>query len=115
MTGLFTQPADAVLDDVGAFYTGGVLPWFHSAVRSRTDPHRLAVTLWDPEAATEGGALRVYTLTATDLKNAVREARRRGYRLCCAADVTGEGIGSGCAWDFDVIVQTACYGELVFG
>lgn len=113
-TGIFTQPATSVLEDVDEFYFG-YLPWYHGTELTK-DNARVRVTLTDPEED-EGDdeTTKVYELTATQIKEAFTTAGSKSYHLCCAEEIRDEQLGLGCAQDLDIILQTACYGELVFG
>ncbi|MFF1880252.1 hypothetical protein ACFVVC_02120 [Pseudarthrobacter sp. NPDC058196] len=112
-TGIFTQSADSVLQDVDEFYFGGALPWYHGS-KLTEDGSRVLVTLDDPEADDESQT-KDYELSASQIKEAFRKAKGKGYNLCCTADIESEQLGFGCVQDLDIILQTACYGELVFG
>lgn len=109
-TGIHTQTADELLTDVEEFYFG-YNTWFFGAER---DGDHLVITVSDPDADDES-TTKEYRVNATGLHNAFTEAKKRGYYLCCKEDITQEGLGFGCAQDLEIIVQTACYGELVFG
>lgn len=111
-TGIFTQPAESILTDVEEFYFGGVVPWFHGAKRNE-DGSRVLVTLSDPEGD-DLDETKEYELSASRIKDAFVTANTQGYHLCCAEDIFTEQLGYGCAQDLDIILQTACYGELVF-
>lgn len=112
-TGIFTQSAASILQDVDEFYFGGTLPWYHGS-KLTEDGSRVRVTMDDPESDDESRT-KDYELSAAQIKEAFREAKQKGYNLCCAADIESEQLGFGCAQDLDIILQTACYGELVFG
>lgn len=112
-TGIITQSSASVLHDVDEFYFGGSVPWYHGTELVE-DGSRVRVTMSDPESDDESET-KEYVLSAVQIKDAYLEAKRRGYRLCCAADIESEQLGYGCAQDLDVVLQTACYGELVFG
>lgn len=111
-TGLSTQSDDSVLLDLEEFYFGS-LSWYHGSERDTHDPSRTNVTLDDPDE--DEGVTKVYPLTADQIREAFKTAKDKGYHLCYAEDITTEQLGYGCAQDLDIIVQTACYGELVFG
>lgn len=111
--GILTQSAASILEDVDDFYFGGVLPWYHSAELT-TDGARVIVRLGDPEADDEGQT-KTYELSAAQIKKAFTAALEKKYSLCCAGEIATEQLGLGCAQDLDIILQTACYGELVFG
>lgn len=113
-TGIFTQPAASVLADVEEFYTGGVLPWFHG-VRFNDDRTGVLVTLSDPDGENLDAETRTYELSASQIKDAFVTAKTQGYHLCCAEDIFAEQLGLGCIQDLDMILQTACYGEPIFG
>lgn len=113
-TGIFTQPAASVLEDVDEFYFGGVSPWFHGT-RLSDDGRFVVVTLTDPDE--DDGAnetTKEYTLSAGRVKDAFLEAKRLGYHLCCENEIADEQLGYGCAQDLGIVLQTACYGRLVF-
>jgi hypothetical protein len=112
-TGIFTQSAASVLQDVEEFYFGGALPWYHGSKLTEDGSH-VIVTMEDPEADDESET-KDYELSAAQIKEAFREAKQKGYNLCCAADIESEQLGFGCVQDLDIILQTACYRELVFG
>lgn len=109
-TGIHTQTADELLTQVDEFYFG-YLSWYFGTERKGD---RLEITLSDPDADDES-TTKEYLVSANQLKEAFAKAKERGYHLCCERDIVEEGIGLGCAQDLDIIVQTACYGELVFG
>lgn len=110
--GIRTQPAADLLEQVEEFYIG-YLPWHHGAKRKGSD---IVITMTDSELDEDDNEIiKEYTLSAQQLRDAFETARKKGYYLCCKEDVIKEGIGFGCAQDFDIIIQTACYGELVFG
>lgn len=111
-TGIFTQSAESVLQDVDEFYFGGALPWFHGTELIPADS-KIRVHLDDPEQ--DEGISKAYDLTATQIKNAFQAAKLNGYRLCCVDDIQNERLGYGCVQDLDIILQTACYGRLIFG
>lgn len=108
--GIHTQTADELLTEVDEFYFG-YSSWYFGTEHKGD---RLKITLSDPDADDES-TTKDYLVSATQLKNAFTEAKKRGYYLCCERDIVEEGIGFGCAQDLGIIVQTACYGELVFG
>lgn len=110
-TGIFTQPAASILEDVEDFYFGS-LPWMGRR-KIADDGKTIVVRMHDPEE--DEGVTKVYPLTADQIREAFKTAKDKGYHLCCAEDITTEQLGYGCAQDLDIIVQTACYGELVFG
>lgn len=112
-TGIFTQSAASVLRDVDEFYVGGVLPWFHGTELT-DDGSRVRVELADPESDDESRT-KAYELSAAQIKEAFRTTKARGYHLCCVDDIQSEQLGDGCVQDLDIVLQTACYGELVFG
>ena len=112
-TGIFTQSAASILQDVDEFYFGGALSWYHGTELTK-DGSRVRVTLNDPESDDESQT-KDYELSATRIKEAYHEAKQKGYHLCCAAAIESEQLGFGCVQDLDIILQMACYGELVFG
>lgn len=113
-TGLFTQPSESILEDVEEFYFG-YLPWFHGSTYN-DDRTRVLVTMTDPDQDEgENETTKVYELSAQNIKDAFTAATQKGYGLCCKADITQEQLGYGCAQDLDIILQMACYKELVFG
>lgn len=110
--GIRTQPAADLLEQVEEFYIG-YLPWHHGAKRKNSG---IVITMTDSELDEDDNEIiKEYTLSAQQLRNAFEAALKKGYYLCCKEEVVEEGIGFGCAQDFDIIIQTACYGELVFG
>ncbi|UKA48166.1 hypothetical protein LFT48_11855 [Arthrobacter sp. FW305-123] len=48
-TGIFTQSAASVLQDVEEFYFGGALPWYHGSKLTEDGLH-VSITLDDPES-----------------------------------------------------------------
>ena len=103
MSGITRQSASSILTETEEFYTGG-LEWYHGAVMVENE---VQVTLSDPDANDFD--------SAQNIRDAYRKAKDKGYALCCKNDIESEGFGYGCAQDFDIVIQTACYGELVFG
>ena len=51
-TGIFTQSAASVLQDVEEFYFGGALPWYHGSKLTEDGLH-VSITLDDPESDDE--------------------------------------------------------------
>ena len=111
--GIFGQSAASVLEDVDEFFFGGCTPWIE-AISLDAPRSRLRVTIWDPDAE-EGTSTRVVELSANQIKEAYQEAKRREYRLCCARTIESDELGAGCAQDLDIVIQTACFGRLVYG
>lgn len=105
--GIRTQPADELLEQVDEFYTG-YMPYYYGTDR---EGDRVVVHLEDPNT----GKTRKYELSAQQVRDAFTKAIEKNYYLCCKQDIHEEGFGYGCAQDFGIIIQTACYGELVFG
>jgi len=113
-TGILTQPAASVLEDVDEFFFG-YLPWYHGSVYN-ADRSRLIVTMTDPdEDEGDNETTKTYELSAQQIKDAFATAKQKRYHLCCEADIADEQLGLGCAQDLDIILQVACYDELVFG
>lgn len=110
MSGIFTQSAPSILDDVVEFYFGGTIPWI---IRRHRDGSRIDITMWNPDGD-EIGDPKVYSLTGGDIKKAYFSAKSSGAYLCCARDIENEGLGYGCAQDLDVVLQTATYGKVIF-
>lgn len=112
-TGIFTQSAASILEDVDEFYFGGILDWHHGTELT-SDGTAVVVTLSDPDA--DDFEVTVdYPLSAEKIKQAFTTAKQKRYNLCCRSDIEDEQLGYGCAMDLDVILQTACYGQIVFG
>lgn len=112
--GIDTQSAASILEDVDDFYFGGCLPWFHGTRISGTGA-KVIVTLTDPdEDDGDDETAKDYELSARHIRNAFAKAEKQGYHLCCLDEIVNEQLGCGCAQDLDIILQTACYGELVF-
>lgn len=112
-TGIFTQTAASVLEDVEEFYFG-YLPWYHGSKYNEAGD-RLIVTMTDPDE--DGGdneTTKTYELSAQNIKDAFTAAKQKGYGLCCKTDIEDEQLGLGCAQDLDIILQMACYKELTF-
>lgn len=107
MSGITRQSASSILTETEEFYTGG-LEWHHGAAVVENE---VQVTLSDPDADDFDEVVE-YHLSAQNIRDAYRKAK--GYALCCKNDIESEGFGYGCAQDFDIVIQTACYGELVF-
>lgn len=113
-TATLTQDDHSLLQDIEEFYFGD-LPWFHGASLVQTEPPLLKVTLTDPESDDDSNEeTKTYELSAAQVHGAFTKAQEYGYDLCCAEEIVSEQLGYGCAQDLDVILQTACYGELVF-
>lgn len=111
-TGIFTQSAESVLEDVEFIF--GYLPWYHGSVYT-ADRTSLVVTMTDPnEDEGDNESTKNYELSGAKFKDAYATAKMKGYRLCCAGEIDQEQLGLGCAHDLDVILQTACYGEVTF-
>lgn len=112
--GIFTQAA-SVLEDVEEFHFG-YLPWLHQISRDDADTSKLLVTMTDPdEDEGDNETTKVYELSAAQIKQAFTTAKEKGCNLCCKSDIEAEQLGYGCAEDLDLILQTACFGEAVFG
>lgn len=109
MSGITRQSASSILTETEEFYTGG-LEWYHGAAVVDSE---VQVTLSDPDADDFDEVIE-YHLSAQNIRDAYRKAKDKGYALCCKNDIESEGFGYGCAQDFDIVIQTACYGELVF-
>lgn len=90
-TGIFTQSAASVLQDVEEFYFGGALPWYHGSKLTEDGSH-VIVTMEDPEADDESET-KDYELSAAQIKEAFREAKQKGYNLCAPP------ISSPSSWD----------------
>lgn len=112
ITGLSAQSDESVLVDVEEFYFGGI-PWHHGSKRDTNDLNITNVILDDPDE--DEGVGKIYPLTAGKIREAFKIASEKGYHLCCAEAITSDQLGYGCAQDLDIILQTACYGEIVFG
>lgn len=112
-TGIFTQTAASVLEDLDEFYFG-YCPWFHGT-KLVEDGTRIQVTMTDPdEDEGDNETTKTYELSAQNIKDAFAAAKQKGYGLCCKTDIEDEQLGLGCAQDLDIILQMACYKELTF-
>lgn len=110
-TGLFTQTAASVLEDLDEFYFG-YCPWFHGT-KLVEDGTRIQVTMTDlDEDEGDNEIVKVYELSAQNIKDAFTEAKQGRFHLCCASEIENEQLGYGCAQDLNIIVQTACYGKV---
>lgn len=112
-TGIFTQTAASVLEDVEEFYFG-YMPWYHGSKYNEAGD-RLIVTMTDPdEDDGDNETTKEYTLSAAQFKDAFTAAKAGKFHLCCEQDIAEEQLGLGCAQDLDIILQTACYKDVIF-
>lgn len=111
-TGIAHQSDASLIEDLTSFYTGGNISWYGGALVTESDPASITVRMWDPDQ--EEGVFKDYIITAQQIRDAFDTVREQGY-LCCEHPIAEDQFGYACANDFDVIVQQACYGEVVFG
>lgn len=84
-------------------------PWWESV---QAKGHGIVVVVDDPNEK-EGSGI---TLTKT-LKPAAIHAsfeQLKDEYLCCGETMADDGYGCGCAWDADLILQHATFGEITY-
>lgn len=75
--------------------------------------HNVYVEVDDPDE--EEGSGKVVSKTLTPAEIHASFAKLKDSHLCCGETMAEDGYGYGCAFDADVVLQHATFGEIVYG
>lgn len=75
--------------------------------------HNIYVGVDDPDE--EEGSGKVVSKTLTPAQIHTSFAKLKDSHLCCGETMAEDGYDYGCAFDADVVLQHATFGEIVYG